>query len=545
MRMKQVLRHCIVAAALLLPVCAQAGAVLQSGNGQSVHALVIGIDAYQHVRPLKGATADARDIEGALRQMGVADVVTLIDAQANRDNLLGAIDQMLQRIRPGDLVVLSVAGHGAQEPEKVKGSQPDGMDDVFLLAGFDVTPSGSRQRVIGREFNFFIKEFEARGAHVLFVADTCHGGGLTREVDPRAAELSYRQVPRYTLVEDTLKPVGAAADAFLTPLDFRQTAFLAAVDRKTKSPEVRIPGVEGYRGALSYAVARALTGNADADHDGKTTLEELFANVRAVVYQLSDQRQNPVTLASPDQNVDTDLAFRTYAPVAQAPTPSRLRITAVETEAAPVSTQAVRVATLDPKIGNLAGLEPREIPIRTVRSAAEADLVWDPKTKDVLANGDVVAYGIDKSDLPSVIDRAAAVRGIKTLTARSPQMVTLAPDDKVHHDGQKLVVNVTGLSGRALVVFNLASDGTVQVLYPVRNDQPFVAAASYRLPVAVRAPYGADQLVAITSDQRMLSLERALEQLNGRRSALQALRMVERYVPGDARIGSVGLFTAR
>jgi hypothetical protein len=42
----------------------------------------------------------------------------------------------------------------------------------------------------------------------------------------------------------------------------------------------------------------------------------------------------------------------------------------------------------------------------------------------------------------------------------------------------------------------------------------------------------------------MLSLEQALQQLNGRRAALQATRMVERYAPRDSRIGSVGLFTA-
>jgi len=49
-------------------------AVLHSAAGQSVHALIVGIDAYQNVRPLKGARADARDIEAALRNMGVVDV---------------------------------------------------------------------------------------------------------------------------------------------------------------------------------------------------------------------------------------------------------------------------------------------------------------------------------------------------------------------------------------------------------------------------------------------------------------------------------------
>ena len=49
----------------------------------------------------------------------------------------------------------------------------------------------------------------------------------------------------------------------MTELDFDQTVFLAAVDRKTKAPEVEIPGIPGLRGALSYAVARAIEGYAD------------------------------------------------------------------------------------------------------------------------------------------------------------------------------------------------------------------------------------------------------------------------------------------
>jgi hypothetical protein len=520
-------------------------AVLRSGAGQSVHALIIGIDAYQNVRPLKGAAADARDIEVALRNMGVADVVSLIDEQANRDNLLKSIDQLLQRIKPGDLVVFSIAGHGAQEPERVKGSQPDGKDDIFLLAGFGLTGTASQQRIIGREFNYFIKQFESRGATVLFVADTCHGGGLTREVDPRGGELSYRQVPQYTLVVDELRPVGAPADAFLTRTDFERTAFLAAVDRATKAPEVRIPGIEGYRGALSYAVARAIEGKADADHDGKTTLQELFTDVTGLVYQLSNQRQNAVAVASLSQKPDSDVAFRTYSPMnPQVATTPRLRVSAVAEAVEPAANQAVKVAAANASAAVLAGLERRETPIRVVASATDADLIWDAKSKDVISHGDVIAYGIDKSDLSSVVDRAAAVSGIKHLVAKAPQAVAVKPDDTVHHDNKKVVVEIGGVAGRALVLFNLSSDGTVQMLYPVRNDTPIIADALYRLPIVVRSPYGADQVVAVTSEQRMLSLEQALQQLNGRRAPLQAMRMVERYMPRDSRVGSVGLFTA-
>ena len=331
------------------PVSAQPAVLQAPDEAGHIRALLVGIDAYRHVRPLKGAISDARDIEGALRRSGITDVTVLLDERANRDAVIGAIEALIQRSGRGDLVMISIAGHGAQEPERVKGSQPDGMDSVFLLADFATTTAGSRQRIIGTEFNHFIKRLEERGARVLFVADTCHGGGMTRDVDPRAGEMSFRQVPLYRIPNDAHVPISTAAEAFLTELDFEKTTFLAAVDRKTKAPEVRIPGVDGYRGALSYALARALEGAADANQDGTVTLKELFGYVRQVVYQLSDQRQNAVTLNSPHRSIDREIAFQMTravkiidaAPEAK-PTP------AVATSiAAPAKPVPVRLAALD------------------------------------------------------------------------------------------------------------------------------------------------------------------------------------------------------
>ena len=156
--------------ALLSPAVGLAAdaSVLRASEGGEVRGLIIGIDAYQHYRPLKGAVADARDIETALRSGGTKDVVSLIDAAADRDSVVREIGQLVTRTQPNDLVILTIAGHGAQEPERVKGSEPDGMDNVFLLPGFDPTPTGSQQRVLGREFNHFIKQLEAKGARVVF-----------------------------------------------------------------------------------------------------------------------------------------------------------------------------------------------------------------------------------------------------------------------------------------------------------------------------------------------------------------------------------------
>jgi hypothetical protein len=569
---------------------ARAAEALSIGNpdGGAVRGLVIGIDDYQHVRKLKGAVADAADIVSSLKTMGVGDVVELTNAQADRASVLREISAMVERTRNNDLVFLSIAGHGTQEPERIKGSEPDGMENVFLLPGFETTPTGSVERILGSEFNHFIRQFELRGAKVIFVADTCHGGGMVRDIDPRAEEMSFRQVPRYTLLVDELKPVSDSNDP-KSELDLDHTAFLAAVDRNTKAPEVRIPGIDGLRGALSFAVARAVEGSADINHDGKVTLKELFANVRQVVYQLSDQRQNIVTISSPAQTPETDVAFeltrgvvliqgpapRTAtaqatvpadgkappAPVATTKTPTVPTLAAAPNSAPsnPVPTGTalagtapapirfstpIRLAALDGKMSYFSGVSTKDVTVQAVQPTDNPDLIWDPVSHDVIAWGDVVAYGMEVANLPTVVDRTAAIRELKRMATRSPQTMRIWPDDRQQRAGQTIEVELSDVAARALLLFNVSGDGTIQMLYPVGTDAPLAKSPSLRLPLRVGEPFGAEQIVAVTSQQRMSDLEAVLIQLNRRRASGQLIKSLERYLPADARIASVGFFSA-
>lgn len=539
---------CLMAAGIAIaPIEAAASnaiEVLRSPYGGEVRALVIGIDAYRHVRPLKGAAADARDIESSLRRSGVEDVTALIDAKADRSSILSSINRLLERSSSRDLIILTIAGHGAQEPERVRGTQPDGVENVFLLPDFVDSPAGSQERILGAEFNHFIKQFEGRGAHVLFVADTCFGGGMTRDLDPRSEEMSFRQVPSYRLSTDLLKPVTTVADELLTEVDFDRTAFLAAVDRKTKAPEVEIPGIPGLRGALSYAVARAIEGHADTRGVGKTTLRELFGSVRQVVYQLSNERQNIVTTASPSENVNTEVVFETDRSVSIEGPPSVPASSASAGPKAVSDKRPVKIAALDGNPSHFVGLKSQQASFEIVQPVDHPDLTWDPASHDILAWGDVVAYRVDLSDLPSVIDRTKAIRELKLIAGKTPQSIKVAPDDSLHRNTSVVRIEVNDIAGRALILFNIAGDGTVQMLYPIGSDPYVVRTVDYSFPVRVRKPFGSDQLIAITSRQRMPALEQALQSLDKRRAALQMINMIVRYAPADARIGSAGLFTA-
>lgn len=542
-------------------------AMLRPPQGGEIRALVIGIDAYQFVPPLRGAVADARDIESTLRNQGVKDITALYDAAADRATVVRTLSQLVERSQPGDLVVLSIAGHGVQEPEHIKGSQPDGFDNVFVLAGFNPkTAVGTQQRIIGTEFNHVIKQFEAKGTNVLFVADACYGGGLAREIDPRADEMSYRQAPRYALTVDNLQPISTASDAFLSDIDFERTAFLAAVDRNTKAPEVRIPGVPGFRGALSYAVARAFEGAADENRDGQVSQTELFTYVRQVAYQLSDQRQQVVAAGPAAHAGGSDVVFERRRGVIlldavqsdetrpQTPPQSPATTVSPSTQAAhppaPPAGQpagaagAVRIAVIGNQRDLLANLEAREARFEVVGTKDNPDLIWDPASLDVLAGADVVARGIERADLASVIDRVAAVNGFKRLAAKGPQAVRILPDDKVHRRDARIDIQLSGMAQRSLLMFNIAGDGTVQALYPIGSDARVIATPDYKFQVRISEPFGADQVVAVSSAQRLGDLEEALRKMSQRRTAVEVFKLVERYAPPDARIGAASFYTA-
>src|SRR6056297_1233631 len=124
------------------------------------YGLVIGIDDYAFIPDLYGAVNDAEDIADALAGSG-AEVTLLLDGAATRAAILGAWEGILDRAAPGDRLVVSYAGHGSNEPEHVAGSEEDGRDENFLLAGFAPRGAAAGERIRDDE----IAEFLARSAH--------------------------------------------------------------------------------------------------------------------------------------------------------------------------------------------------------------------------------------------------------------------------------------------------------------------------------------------------------------------------------------------
>ncbi|MEJ1938957.1 hypothetical protein WDZ92_52835, partial [Nostoc sp. NIES-2111] len=203
----------------------------------------------------------------------------------------------------------------------------------------------------------------------------------------------------------------------------------------------------------------------------------------------------------------------------------------------PAELAPVTVAALDGQMTWFADMRARVAPVSVVAPDAGPDLVWDPASGDLLAGVDVVARGIDGAAIGAAADRFAALREIKRLAGRGAQTVRMAPDDRVHHAGALVEVQIPDVAGRALAAFNLAGDGTVQMLYPLKGEPPVPQGDAVRLPVRVSPPYGADQVIAVSAAAPMPSLVDALSALDGTRNAGKITDVLGRFMPPDARLG--------
>lgn len=494
-----------------------------------LRALIIGIDAYEHISPLRGAIADAEDIEQSLKAIGVKDLTKRLDSAASRAQLIQDWERLMARSQPGDTLILTFAGHGSQEPERVAGSEKDGQDEVLLLAGFNPKNARPGERIYDDEFHQWFNRADARGLNVIFLADACHSGTLTRGVDPRAGKLRYRFVS-YAIPDDQLSleappdPVAGSAEG----LD--NVTFLAAGQEYEQIPEIRLFDAHwrpAERGALSWAFARALEGPADQNSDRQLTRDEIKHFLRANVRALAESRQTPNLL--PEQHGEEIIL-----PVADASATSSLSAwpkPSIRIDGDPFAAERLRQS-----LSALMAQEPTE----------EPDLTFDLTAGEAISRyGDVLARHLSQADLRAVTEKWQSIQRLAHERLGARLSTRVLPNDAMHRRGQQITFEIDQIALPYLVLFSLSGNGTVHFHYPLDGDPPQIEPLQpLSLTFEVTPPFGADHMIAITSDSPLPALIERLAALDGQQqpraaaeASLSALRT------GRRQLGIQGLYT--
>jgi hypothetical protein len=162
-------------------------------------ALCVGINNFKNYpgNALQGCVNDANDMGAILKNylgFGVSDIVTLVDAQATKANIMNNLKDMVNGAKAGkySYLVFSLSSHGTQVPD-THGDEPDKADEA--LCPHDLAQKGDVW-----DPNYIILDDEL---HDLFIQlpenvllevymDTCHSGDTLKAID-----LLLDRKPRY------------------------------------------------------------------------------------------------------------------------------------------------------------------------------------------------------------------------------------------------------------------------------------------------------------------------------------------------------------
>ena len=168
-------------------------------------AFIIGIDNYHGTWDrLNNAVRDAKAVEKLLRGSFRFDSVqTLYDAQATRDDILGAIDNFTFTLRKDDNLLIYFSGHGTIQQRSNRG---------FWVPS-DADGRSTSRYISHSELKDRIASFQGR--HILVVADACFSGEILKGAplplltkdDPQYFRNVFQRPSRWALTSGGEEPV--------------------------------------------------------------------------------------------------------------------------------------------------------------------------------------------------------------------------------------------------------------------------------------------------------------------------------------------------
>lgn len=527
-------------------------------------ALLIGVSHYASpaITDLVGPSNDLSAMEALVHDMGASDVVSLRDAAVSRSSVEAALQQMGRRAQPGDWILFYYSGHGAQAAARVQ-SASDGEYDQFVpLPGFDPANQDPERFIVDKDFYAWMKRYTPRDVRILMMVDSCHSGTMHRSVDPRAfaftSRLAFRAgdtrainlVARPGPRLPPLQAAPAVAGQTTAREDLPNLIHIGASRDDQLALETELPQESGpRRGVLTFAFEQGLKSPgsdgvhaaADLNGDGEVTVLEMSSYLNSQVRMLTAQRQESTSFF-PSQWTDLPLFSKLPAPRPPFDDPP----------------PAVAVT------GNMAGLPvmsgDHSYPWRLVDSPKGADFRWMMKAGDVVRrSGDIVASHIRSlAAFEGVMEKWRTVMTLRPLVSELNLQMTVEPDgsDVIYQNDMRITLKLTqpviakrDPGSRYVTVFNLASDGTVQLLYPLAVDGDGLLTPATDLTVletSVVPPYGADHVVALGTTGSPDELRTALRSANGQRGSGRLIALIRAELKrsrGNASLSIAELYT--
>ncbi len=246
-------------------VCATLAIGLCKASAGERHALIIAVNEYAALPKsswLSGPANDATLIVGLLTgtpAFGFArENITVLangtaatDGPPDRNRIRAELDRLAGAARPGDIVYVHFSGHGSTQKARDPGSEPDGLDEVFLPADTLMPANGIYPNaLVDDEIGAHLDHIRNAGAQVFVVFDACNSASATRAFGQQettttrwlpsaTAGLPDGDAPLEAATTERLAPIGAGEVA-LAPGAGAMVAFFAAQTTEV-TPEMMLP----------------------------------------------------------------------------------------------------------------------------------------------------------------------------------------------------------------------------------------------------------------------------------------------------------------
>ena len=246
--------------------------------------------------PISSAN-DVPLIKSTLLNQGFAesDILILQDGQATKQNILGTLKDLNERVSPGDIVVIHYSGHGQQIFDD-NSEEIDGLDEALVPydAWVEYTHNYKgenhiRDDEIGNLLANFRNNLGSDG-QLLMLLDSCHSGSSTRGGKARGSAAAF--VPENW--EGPSKETKQGSDMFET-VEISNDAAPFVLISGASANELNYE-YEG-QGSLSYSFAKAMS-----ELGSDFTYRQLYSKIASVMNVISPN-QTPTIEGDQDRKL--------------------------------------------------------------------------------------------------------------------------------------------------------------------------------------------------------------------------------------------------
>jgi dipeptidyl aminopeptidase/acylaminoacyl peptidase len=219
-----------------------------TANGARYHALLIAVQEYDHpsVNRLDYPVGDAQQVERELTSrysFEPQNVTTL--KNPDRRTILDALDQMTEKLKPEDNLLIFYAGHGQWDEQRKQG---------YWLPR-DATRDRRADWISNSDLRDAIRGIKAR--HILLISDACFAGGIFQ------AREAFGAASSAVAELDNLPSRTAMTSGALTTVPDRSVFVEYLLKRLRDNTEERLPALE-----LFNKIRLPVINNSPAQRDG-------------------------------------------------------------------------------------------------------------------------------------------------------------------------------------------------------------------------------------------------------------------------------------